>query len=103
MHVSGVIYTKSQNALTSFHAYTNGLVKFSKSKYEDVLAPSVGESSDSQSAQAAPAAQTAPSLAWRLENNVPEYWNGAQWVAAQYFHEHGKWMYYYGNQWYVYG
>jgi len=32
-HASGIIFSESGNRLTSYHAYKNGVVRFSKNKY----------------------------------------------------------------------
>ncbi|KAK3065131.1 hypothetical protein LTS18_009116 [Coniosporium uncinatum] len=107
-HASGIIESASGTRLTSYHAYPNGLVVFSKTRYGQVQVP-VAESSSSQAAQtiqntqpqSAQAATT--KLTWRLNaQGYPEWWNGQQWVQGQYFSEHQKWMAWYERQWYEY-
>ncbi|KAK4990724.1 hypothetical protein LTR66_006727 [Elasticomyces elasticus] len=107
-HASGIIESASGTRLTSYHAYPDGLVVFSKTRYGQVQI-SVAESSSSQAAQITQyvhsqdvqAATT--NLTWRLDaQGYPEWWNGQQWIQGQYFSEHQKWMAWVGGQWYEY-
>jgi hypothetical protein len=113
VHVSGVVYGEN-NRLTSFHAYKDGRVIFSK-KYPEVnVRDSIRNLVQIQSANAqaslsatqattSSSVQAAPNLTWQINNNVPEYWDGSRWVPAQYNSQHGMWMYVYNSAWYYYG
>ncbi|KAI1154450.1 hypothetical protein F4825DRAFT_448502 [Nemania diffusa] len=96
-HASGIIETASGTRLTSYHAYPNGLVVFSKKKYGQVQLPDYGgEPSSSSSAQGT----ATTDLTWRKneQTNCAEWWNGTKWVQGDWSDEYQKWYAYYNGQ-----
>ncbi|TWU72633.1 hypothetical protein ED733_000434 [Metarhizium rileyi] len=94
-HASGTILSKSNRTLTSFHAYKNGLVRFSKDKY-NIADGDVGESS-----QAMPVFKTGMTWQMNSDNTCALWWDGSEWQKGQWLKEHAKWVALCNGEWYV--
>ncbi|KAK2591446.1 hypothetical protein QQS21_010855 [Conoideocrella luteorostrata] len=95
IHVSGVILTEKGGNLSSFHAYPDGRIVFSKKKYGVVhFDPDAGTSDESV---------LATGLTWRMdeENQVALYWDGTTWQRGQWSGQHRKWIALYDGVWYA--
>ncbi|KAF4465039.1 kinase domain-containing [Fusarium albosuccineum] len=94
-HASGMLLSDSNRHLTSFHVYENGVVRFSKERYND------GESNVGQSSQASSAFRTG--LTWQMNATQTRalWWDGAAWQQGQWSSDHNKWIAYYKGQWYA--
>jgi len=92
-HASGIIESASGTTLTSYDAYSSGLVVFSKRKYGQVQLP-VAESSSSQTAttSASSPAQGVTSLTGRTneQTQLAEWWDGTEWIEGNWSDEYQK-------------
>ncbi|POR39044.1 Uncharacterized protein TPAR_00757 [Tolypocladium paradoxum] len=99
LHVSGAILTEKGSQLSSFHAYPNGKIEFSKKKYGTAYFTPKDDSRAGQSSQS----QLATGLTWNFDetSQTAVYWDGEKWEPGQWSEEHNTWVALYDGVWYA--
>ncbi|KID87141.1 hypothetical protein MGU_05919 [Metarhizium guizhouense ARSEF 977] len=94
-HASGIILSKSDRRLTLFYVYENGLVRFSKDKYN------VGDDDVGESSRATSAFKTGMTWQMNSDNTCALWWDGSKWQEGQWSKEYAKWTAFWNGEWYA--